>query len=494
MTSRGTRRSASAASSSTPRRASGCASSSSIPRRSRKKRRPPEPLTPSSETPPQTSTPLPAGSPEGRGSGLDRLGRRLLVPLALGVLVVVGLALTANPRELARSLRVFDLRLLVPVLALSLFNYGLRWIRWEIYLRRLGVTLSKGRSLAVFLVGFLLSVTPGKAGELGKAWLVRELGGGKAMRVVSAVLAERVTDVLGTFVLIALGTFPLVGGPWIAASGGRRGRSPSVVLLTWRRGAEWVFAILRRMPVIGPRVPHLVEMYDRLRELLSPGLAVMAIGGGDGGLGGGGAGLLAGGPQLRAEGGPAALGLQLHRRERPRRALDAPRRPGSRRRLPRRPPPRPGPRHRGRQLDHPGHPRGDALVRGPARPRRAPLRGAVAGGGAARAWINARAGSTPSSARTPGRTAGSPPSPRRSLRSLLLGRRRGAALGAELGAAGLGAAGLADGAGDLAEVRFFIQSTSCAFSKAWLFAASAWAEAISSSRSGRTTRRGPPFH
>ncbi len=45
----------------------------------------------------------------------------------------MGLALTANPRELARSLRVFDLRLLVPVLALSLFNYGLRWIRWEIY-------------------------------------------------------------------------------------------------------------------------------------------------------------------------------------------------------------------------------------------------------------------------------------------------------------------------------------------------------------------------
>ncbi len=49
-----------------------------------------------------------------------------------------------------------------------------------------------------------------------------------------------------------------------------------VVLLSWRRAAEWVFEILRRMPVIGPRVPHLAEMYDRLRELLSPGLAVMA--------------------------------------------------------------------------------------------------------------------------------------------------------------------------------------------------------------------------
>lgn len=211
----------------------------------------------------------------GRGTGLERLGRRLLVPLGLGVLVVVGLALAAHPRELARSLRGFDLRLLVPLLALSAFNYALRWVRWEIYLKRIGATLSRGRSLAVFLVGFLLGVTPGRAGELGKAWLVRELGGGQALRVISVVLAERVTDVLGTVVLMALGALPLPGGPWIAAAG-LAGVVAIVVILTWRRAAEWVFAILRRMPVMGSRVPHLVEMYGRLRELLSPGLAVMA--------------------------------------------------------------------------------------------------------------------------------------------------------------------------------------------------------------------------
>jgi uncharacterized membrane protein YbhN (UPF0104 family) len=198
----------------------------------------------------------------------------MLMPLALGVLVVVGLALTANPRELAHSLRNFDLRLLIPVLALSVFNYALRYIRWEIYLRRLGSPLSRGRSLAVFLIGFLLGVTPGKAGELGKAWLVRELGGGQALRVISAVLAERVTDVLGTFVLVALGALPLPGGPWIAAAG-LSGVVAIVVVLSWQRAAHRVIAILLRMPVIGPRVPHLTEIYDRLRELLSPGLAVM---------------------------------------------------------------------------------------------------------------------------------------------------------------------------------------------------------------------------
>ena len=213
---------------------------------------------------------------ETSATGLERLGRRMLVPLALGVLVVAGLAMSANPRQLAASLRSFDPWLLVPVLGLSLVNYALRFVRWEVYLKKLGVPLSRGRSLAVFLVGFLLSVTPGKAGELGKAWLVRELGGGPALRVMSAVLAERVTDVLGVVVLLALGALPLPGGPWIAGAG-LATTAVIVLVLTWRRGAAVLFRWLERLPVVGPRVPHLVEMYARLQDLLSPGLLMFAL-------------------------------------------------------------------------------------------------------------------------------------------------------------------------------------------------------------------------
>ena len=198
------------------------------------------------------------------------------MPLGLGVLVVVGLALSANPRELARSLQGFDLRLLVPVLSLSLFNYALRYARWEVYLSRLGVRLPRSRSLAVFLAGFLLSVTPGKAGELGKAWLVRELGGGPALKVVPAVLAERVTDLLGVLLLIAVGALPFPGGPWIAAAG-LAGVALAAVAFTWRGMAEQIFRLLGRLPVLGPRVPGLVELYERLRSLLSPGLLLFAL-------------------------------------------------------------------------------------------------------------------------------------------------------------------------------------------------------------------------
>src|SRR5690554_3844614 len=49
-------------------------------------------------------------------------------------------------------------------LALSLVNYGLRFGRWQLYLSRLGHPVEYGSSLRIYLSGFALTTTPGKAG------------------------------------------------------------------------------------------------------------------------------------------------------------------------------------------------------------------------------------------------------------------------------------------------------------------------------------------
>lgn len=190
--------------------------------------------------------------------------------------MLAGLLGLADPRHFLAQLRRFDFALLAPILALSLLNYSLRFVRWEIYLRALGVHLPLGRSCGVFLTGFLLSVTPGKAGELGKAWLVRELGGGPALRVAPAVLAERVTDVLGVAALLAVGALPFQGGPWWAALG-LAAVALGVAVFTWERWAVWLFGRLARLPFVGARAGALASIYQGLRSLLSPGLLAMGL-------------------------------------------------------------------------------------------------------------------------------------------------------------------------------------------------------------------------
>jgi len=215
-------------------------------------------------------------APERSEAALYHLGRRLLPAFALGLLVAIGLLGVADPRRFWEQLRRFDFALLAPILCLSLVNYALRFVRWELYLRALGTTLPRGRSLAVFLAGFLLSVTPGKAGELGKAWLVRELGGGPALRVAPAVVAERVTDLLGVVALLALGALAFPGGPLWAALG-LAAVALGAAVFTWERWAAWLFARLARLPLVGRRSGELAAVYQGLRSLLSPGLLGMGL-------------------------------------------------------------------------------------------------------------------------------------------------------------------------------------------------------------------------
>ena len=214
-------------------------------------------------------------SPESSGESsfaqqISSLGRRLLIPLGLALLVLVALAIYADARQVMERLREFDFELLPLVLALSLVNYGLRFGRWQLYLRRLDLHLPVGRSLLVFLVGFVLSITPGKVGELGKAWMVREMDGGPARRAVAAVLAERITDLLSVFLLACLGSLAFPGMAAIAWVGLGL-TAAAVALLAWPPFVGRLVGLLAKIDWLAQRVSILVDIQDHLRLLLAPG-------------------------------------------------------------------------------------------------------------------------------------------------------------------------------------------------------------------------------
>lgn len=209
-------------------------------------------------------------------SVFERLGRKLLVPGALALVVLVIMVLVADGRLLLEEVRRFDPWILVPVLALSLVNYSLRFVRWQLYLRRIEVSLAFVDSLTIFLFGFVLSVTPGKAGELGKAWLVRAFGGGPARRTLAAVVAERVSDLTGMLVLTAVGALALPKGLLLCLLL-LGGATALTVVLTWSSLFHRLVGWLGRLPKIGHRMTALEESYVRLRTLLQPAVQLPAV-------------------------------------------------------------------------------------------------------------------------------------------------------------------------------------------------------------------------
>ena len=97
-----------------------------------------------------------------------------LLAIAMSALVVAW----GDAPAVLSALSRFPPALIVPVVLLTTWNYTLRWLRWNYYLRVLGVTgVGRGSSALVFLSGFAMGLTPGKSGELTKSYWLREIAG-----------------------------------------------------------------------------------------------------------------------------------------------------------------------------------------------------------------------------------------------------------------------------------------------------------------------------
>src|SRR5262245_21563385 len=120
------------------------------------------------------------------------------------------------------SLARFEWLAFAAALGLSCVNYWLRFQKWQYYLRRLGISgIPALDSLLVFLSGFVLTVTPGKLGEVFKSVVLAKTHGVPVARTAPIVIADRLIDVIGIVLLILLGGASFPGGlPWALAGVG----------------------------------------------------------------------------------------------------------------------------------------------------------------------------------------------------------------------------------------------------------------------------------
>lgn len=96
-------------------------------------------------------------------------------------------------------------------LGLSLVNYGLRFVRWQYYLKLLGHSLPWPQHLTIYLAGFALTTTPGKAGELVRSLFLSRDGVPYA-ESVAAFFSERLSDLIAVLLLAMLGILAYEAG------------------------------------------------------------------------------------------------------------------------------------------------------------------------------------------------------------------------------------------------------------------------------------------
>jgi glycosyltransferase 2 family protein len=204
--------------------------------------------------------------------------RRLLPGLILGFVVLIGLALLGDLREVSQLLLQFKWEYFIAALGLTLLNYALRFLKWHFYLTQVGVRgLSWWQSLRLFVAGFPLAVTPGKIGEALKGVWLNRMTGLPVGRGISVVLAERISDGLAVLILSTLGIFayPQYWPAFIFIFS----VLVLIIIISQIRPLAFFFLDLgEKIPLVSRLAYGLREFYEGSFALFRPGALFLAVG------------------------------------------------------------------------------------------------------------------------------------------------------------------------------------------------------------------------
>ena len=209
------------------------------------------------------------------------LRRKLFLSFGFAFLVYVAFVLWSDFAALKAALVDFPWLWIVPVILLTLVNYGARLLRWHWWLRLLGVPISLWDTTRVFGVGMLMVLTPGKAGELLKAYMVKNVTGAPMSTTAPTIVAERLIDGAAMITLAGVGLF--------AFPDGRAQAAALLVLAVFVAGVAIIqvrplalrlLALGERLPVVRKFAHPLALMYESSYTLFKPRhlLPALAVG------------------------------------------------------------------------------------------------------------------------------------------------------------------------------------------------------------------------
>lgn len=206
------------------------------------------------------------------------LFRRILISLVFALIVYMGFVLWSDWRALHAALTDFPWYLLPVAILLTLVNYAGRALKWHWYLRILNVPISLAESSRIFAVGMLMVMTPGKAGEFLKSYMVKNAVGTPISVTAPVVLAERLTDGIAMIVLASAGLFAFADNrARIAAAVVLGGFLIGVTIVQIRPLALWLISLVEKLPIIRRFAHTLRELYESSYILFGPRRLLLSI-------------------------------------------------------------------------------------------------------------------------------------------------------------------------------------------------------------------------
>ncbi|WP_227936383.1 lysylphosphatidylglycerol synthase transmembrane domain-containing protein [Alkalihalobacillus deserti] len=192
---------------------------------------------------------------------------KLRISLLLGLLALIAFGLWTDFNVLQEIFTGFEWNYFALIFGLTFLGYLLRFLKWEVFLRTIGIRISIKNSLMIFLSGMSMAITPGKAGEVLKSFLLKSSEKVDIARTAPVVFAERLTDLLAMIILAAWGITRFSTGGWFIVITSLM--LLLTILLVQNKGfIQGIFIKFKKYPALSWISGRLEVLYESSNELL----------------------------------------------------------------------------------------------------------------------------------------------------------------------------------------------------------------------------------
>jgi uncharacterized protein (TIRG00374 family) len=127
----------------------------------------------------------------------------------LAVLVYFILMVYSGWNDLIQILIRVDIIIVIIAMILSFLNYLFRFMKWHLFTRSLNLNVPIVSNFMIFFAGLSLSITPAKAGEAIRAFLLKNVSSSGLSEGLASTFSERLVDLLAVTLLALFGIFTL---------------------------------------------------------------------------------------------------------------------------------------------------------------------------------------------------------------------------------------------------------------------------------------------
>lgn len=219
---------------------------------------------------PPASPPPGASAPARNDDLVHRFVRWVVGAAVFGALLYLGGSLWAGFDDMKAAFGAFQWWLVPPLVALTLTNYGLRFLKWHYFLGRLKVPMPFVEDLWNYLAGLAMVISPGKAGELLKPYVVRARTGVPMATTIPALVSERLTDAIAMLALAGISVTTYAADQAVYVLAPLVLVALGLAVLAHKGLSLAILRLLGRLPLLGKVVPKLEEMVRATRVCLAP--------------------------------------------------------------------------------------------------------------------------------------------------------------------------------------------------------------------------------